>query len=88
MTLVMLAHHFLVLERGKGGKKGAGLHGRRDRQSPPRAAGTRKRTARTTLRADSLSHPRETSSAGVPLPNTTPEAATQRGGVRAVSDVA
>lgn len=49
MTLVMLAHHFLVLERGKGGKKGARLHGRGDRASATRVAGARKRPARTTL---------------------------------------
>jgi SRSO17 transposase len=68
MTMVILAHHFLVLERGKGGKKGAGFHGRRDRASAPRPSRARARAARTSLRTDSLSDPGTTSGSRVSLP--------------------
>jgi hypothetical protein len=57
MTLVLLAHHFLVLERSQGGKKGTGIHGRRGRPGLARASGTRTGTARTPLQTHSLSNP-------------------------------
>lgn len=62
MTLVILAHHFLVLERGKRGKKGAGLHRRRDRSGFARAPRALRRSTRTTLRAHSVSDPRTAAS--------------------------
>jgi len=88
MTLVMLAHHFLVLQRNKGGKKGAGIHRRGDRSRASRPPGTLKRPTRTALRTDSLSHPREAPSSRVPLPHPTSETAPQGSGVKAVSNVA
>lgn len=89
MSMVILAHHFLVLERGKRGKKGAGLHRRRDRSGAPGPSRARSRSASAALRAHSLSDPRTTPSERVSLPaGQAPKTSPKRGQLRAVSDVA
>jgi SRSO17 transposase len=89
MTMVILAHHFLVLERGKGGKKGGGIHGRGGRPGLASAARTRARSTGKALQADSLSHPRTQAGPSIALPTGSPSQTTSEASrMNPVPDVA
>jgi len=89
MTLVILAHHFLVLERGKRGKKGAGIHRRGDRSRATSTSRARSRPASASLRAHSLSDPRTAAGQSVPLsPSQASQTSPKRGKLTSVPNVA
>lgn len=72
MTMVILAHHFLVLERQKRGKKGGGTHGRGNRPGHESPLGTRRRPAKTAVPEDSLPDPGAQTGSRVSLPQQAP----------------
>jgi SRSO17 transposase len=89
MTMVLLAHHFLVLERGKGGKKGRGVHRRGGRPGPTGAAGARAGSTRKALQTDSPSHPQAQTGPRVTLPTgSTSQTTSKASRMTAVSNVA
>jgi hypothetical protein len=77
MTMVLLAHHFLVLERRERGKKGGRTYRRGDRPGDAGAPGAGSRSPGALVPEDPLPHPRTPAGSNLPLPLRTPSISEQ-----------
>jgi SRSO17 transposase len=80
MTMVLLAHHFLVLEREKRGEKGGRTYRRGDRPGPASGAGAGGRAAGAVMSKDPLSDPGAPAGSPIPLSRSTQKGSEAGGG--------